>query len=524
MPCSEQVRAEERRAARERAQVREAHQGREDRERRARRRQERREEEEEGEQEAASRARGREQERERAEGAVRAARAVPEAAAERLLEAREVPVGGGKETEVHVSGSQERRAVSGYFDKLERADKYKHKLAVSVIHKEEALRPAVKAWADGTDRRDERRDNAWFDKIARFARLGGREWEGRGEEGGDRRCVLCGGAGGKRVRFVCARSRFLVICSGGLFFMFNIYVVYWNSYKFKMCVSFHQCPKGVLFPSEVSVRGGREDEKKAERARDRRAQHRKDERSLDFYEAVDKTLERGKGASTRSAVATPKAYREWEHAESAMGLKKGGEAVLHATERAAPRHGPPPGAQAAPRLPQRKTRRASASRLSELAVPAALQAQIKAAIRKTIKRDVTPVVDKAVATDIDKGLRRAAAASAGPAIAAAAMPAPGASPVASASRTGESTPSAGAGKEFKAPVVAAVVAGGSAASSAKTGSQQAGSARQQAVGYKSEYDYQKQHLAKVLDRGEPSAKKQLNQFLHDPLSAVESLF
>jgi hypothetical protein len=41
---------------------------------------------------------------------------------------------------------------------------------------------------------------------------------------------------------------------------------------------------------------------------------------------------------------------------------------------------------------------------------------------------------------------------------------------------------------------------------------------------KSRYEYQKSNLAKVLDTPEPSAKAQLDHFLHDPLSAVESLF
>ena len=88
-----------------------------------------------------------------------------------VLEAREIPMKWGKETEMHVSGSQEREAVSGYFDKLERQDKHKHKLAVSVIRREEEPRPAVQAWADGTDRRDARRDDRFFDKMARYSVL-----------------------------------------------------------------------------------------------------------------------------------------------------------------------------------------------------------------------------------------------------------------------------------------------------------------------------------------------------------------
>jgi hypothetical protein len=83
-----------------------------------------------------------------------------------VMEAREVPAKSGKLTETHVSGDQERQAVAGYFEKLEKQDKYKHKLAVSVIHKEEAPRVAEHAHADGSDLRDMARDDKFFEKLA----------------------------------------------------------------------------------------------------------------------------------------------------------------------------------------------------------------------------------------------------------------------------------------------------------------------------------------------------------------------
>lgn len=166
--CCNQVREDERRAEKERVEVREAEE--DDKARKIQRRAVRQEEETAAEKALArDRARKREQLRAmRAESAIRAERAPSSGVStEWKLEAREKPVRSGKQTEVHVSGSQEREAVSGYFDKLEKQDKYKHKLAVSVIHQEEKPRPAVEAWADGSDRRDQRRDDKFFDKIAR---------------------------------------------------------------------------------------------------------------------------------------------------------------------------------------------------------------------------------------------------------------------------------------------------------------------------------------------------------------------
>jgi len=90
------------------------------------------------------------------------------------MEAREVP--SGKETEGHVSGQQERQAVSNYFKKLAKEDKYKHILGMSVIHKEEVARPGEKAWADGTDRRDMMRDNKFFDKVAEHDKKKAERW------------------------------------------------------------------------------------------------------------------------------------------------------------------------------------------------------------------------------------------------------------------------------------------------------------------------------------------------------------
>jgi len=90
------------------------------------------------------------------------------------MEAREVP--SGKETEEHVSGNQERQAISSYFQKLAKEDKYKHTLGMSVIHKEEAPRPGEKAWADGTDRRDMMRDNKFFDKVAEHDKKKAERW------------------------------------------------------------------------------------------------------------------------------------------------------------------------------------------------------------------------------------------------------------------------------------------------------------------------------------------------------------
>lgn len=219
---------------------------------------------------------------------------------------------------------------------------------------------------------------------------------------------------------------------------------------------------------------------------------------------MDKTLKRHDGAARKARAVAPKAYREWEHAENAMGLNDGKKAVQHRGSSARLRHSPPQ--EAVSGAVQKPVVVAAAARKQAHAhagmVPsvseAALQAQIKAAIRSAVKRDVA----QAVSSDVSKALD---------------------------SRTSN----VGNAPQPAAPRPAGSVSGGSVATTkasakfapahqpARKGEQAAVTA---ATGYKSAYDYQKQHLAKVLDRGEPRAKKQLHQFLHDPMSAIASLF
>ena len=247
--------------------------------------------------------------------------------------------------------------------------------------------------------------------------------------------------------------------------------------------------------------------------RDRRIQRRKDERSLDFYEAVDKTLKRHGGAAMKARAVAPKAYREWEHAENAMGLNGGKKAVQHRGSSARLRPSPPqeavsgawrkPVAVAAAASKQANTHAGVVASVSE----AALQAQIKAAIRSAVKRDVAPAVEQAFSTDVSKALGSRASNV-------------GNAPQPAGSVSGGSA--AGGRKEPNAPATKKASAKSAPAHQpARIGEQAAVAA---ATGYKSAYDYQKQHLAKVLDRGEPSAKRQLHQFLHDPMSAIASLF
>ena len=69
--------------------------------------------------------------------------------------------------ETHLSAGAERGAVAGYFASLEARDKKKHTAATRAIAEEEQphIRPSNRA--DRSDRRDTRRDNAFFDKMAR---------------------------------------------------------------------------------------------------------------------------------------------------------------------------------------------------------------------------------------------------------------------------------------------------------------------------------------------------------------------
>lgn len=311
------------------------------------------------------------------------------------LEAREVP--SGKETEEHVSGNQERQAVSGYFKKLEKSDKDKHTLAVSVIHKEEVPRPGEKAWADGTDRRDILRDNNFFDQIAEH------------------------------------------------------------------------------------------DKEKAERARVKRIQDRKDKHSLSFLEAVDHTIEQAKAKAERKATTlVPRAFKEWEHAEATIGVdedKKRNDGASQERSRVqrsrvfhSARHYKTP--QQHPTAGGDKTGMRQADRQ---------------AISTPIQKDVAAEVDEAVVSGIKKVLHRRAGS--------------------------------GNRREIHTPASSPVVAvsqphAGIVTMAAPKDAQSKDTKRDDRSGY----EYQKKHLAHALDTPEPSAKKQLDNFLHNPVSSIESLF
>ena len=318
-----------------------------------------------------------------------------------LLEAREVPAKSGKKVELHVSGNEERHAVADYFKNLEKEDDLKHKLAVSVIHKEERPHIKMHARADGTDRRDTKRDDKFFDKIAQH------------------------------------------------------------------------------------------DMSKSKHARELRLQHQKDQRSLDFYEAVDRTLAREKAEDKRKVktVVVPKAYEEWQHAEDAMGVDKVSKGVASTATRQQP------AVVRAASTVKLQTQRAGATRKHEAAsttnkgIVPDLQAQIKAAIKSAIQKDVAPQVDNAVASGIQRALS---------------------SKLSARSTTTQSEQLTAAPAEQRKHVAARVA--------------QSEHVSKVKAPYKSQYDYQKKHLATVLDTPEPSAKKQLDKFLSNPISSVESLF
>jgi len=346
-------------------------------------------------------------------------------AAGQVLEAREVPAKSGKLTEMHVSGDQERQAVAGYFEKLEKQDSYKHKLAVSVIHREEKPRVVEHAYADGSDLRDTERDDKFFEKMALH------------------------------------------------------------------------------------------DENKAKRSSEKRIQRSKDERSLEFYEAAVGNKPARTRRASRTNARVPRAYKEWEHAEKALDDPKPEGLARKQAQVASVNGAKAGGAHEGTRVAGAQQPQSARTAVVKSAVArqggehaalqsAALQAQIKAAISSAIQKDVVPELGEEVKHGIKKALGRRAAASSqaggvaasSPSLPAAAKPAPAAPPAAVA-RGVERRARDRQAAEPKATAQAP---------------------------YASQYQYQKRHLAKVLDTPEPSAKAQLDRFLHHPVSTVESLF
>jgi len=500
-------------------------------------------------------ARGRKDER------VEAVRATGARAPGQVMEAREEPEKSGKLTETHVSGDQERQAVAGYFEKLEKQDKYKHKLAVSVIHKEEAPRVAEHAYADGSDLRDMARDDKFFDKMA----LHDENKAKRSRE--------------KRIQRNKDESSL------------KFYESVDHELQHKKRAAHHRTSAHV-------PRAYKEWEHAQRSLKDPKAANRGHKKayvaSLAFAQGAKERVEYYKGTNedgtiiwgTHDSAAVPAAGTQQPPSPVTAAVKPNG-LVYQWRAKTSPAQVREGGEQTTTQV-------------------AALQTKIKAAVQSAIQKDVVPEVGQTVKYGIKKALHRrasligASSSSVMPITAAAAAAAPpkqvnsqhheedqhawtgeyidddsgaAANPPKQANSQhhyldwAEQQPksqhhyldddSVGArngkahrleeashgdhqyidddsdGQAWYGERVGRTVSGAHHyldddsreardRSAARASEVPVHGAR--AAEPKSRYEYQKSNLAKVLDTPEPSAKAQLDHFLHDPLSAVESLF
>lgn len=326
-----------------------------------------------------------------------------------------------KKVEERESGRQERHAMATYFEKLELQDKEKHKLAVSVIHREEKPRPASHAVADLSDRRDTRRDDRFFDKIAQ------------------------------------------------------------------------------------------QDKDKDKRAREKRAQHRRDQHSLAWYEDVNHILKQEQDKKKRGTQAfVPRAYKEWKHAEAALAVHDDKRSAEHQHPAKAPQRtlaSHRPATVTAQQMRSGKATTKGNEGVEVQSVEAAPRLHFKEAFRSVKRKDVggllkvNNLVHERMTTT--KTGRKITSSS-----------------TAAASTKGQEVAEVSVSSAKSAPYVD--VATAKRASNSEETAKSAPKSAPYVVGSRA-YDRQKRHLAKVLDTPVPTAKKELDSFLNNPIATIDSL-